>query len=301
MIFPQVQSYHDVGVGIGASVLIVCIYKLRSALYVRSCADIERTSKAPLKHVGDDGTITVWGFQKVHPVKGICDTSPFVARVECYLKLLSLDYTKDVSADLSENPRSKLPFANLYGTMVDDSGRILRAIQEHGKLDPKAGLTADQIAQGHLVQRLLTGSLYWVRYSLNFLTEKGQNGAMEGIKKNVPGFIFPIIRAMVLNSQIANLMGQGFGRMPLEDIIEFGKEDFRALSAVLGDRTFILGTKEATIYDTDAYAFLSHFMYDSTGASMDWMEAVKEELPNLVKYTDRMRLLLFPDLKTKAN
>jgi hypothetical protein len=42
--------------------------------------------------------------------------------------------------DLSENPRNKLPFVNIYGTMVDDSGRILQAIQKQFNIDPKAGL-----------------------------------------------------------------------------------------------------------------------------------------------------------------
>jgi hypothetical protein len=56
---------------------------------------------------------------------------------------------------------------------------------------------------------------------------------------------------MVINSQVANLLGQGNGRMPLEEIIEVGKEDLRTLSSVLGNNTYILGTKEASVYDTD--------------------------------------------------
>ena len=106
-----------------------------------------------------------------------------------------------------------------------------------------------------------------------------------------------MVAAMIVNSQQANLDGQGFGRMPLQDIISQGEADLRVLNAVVCESKtkFILGTKEATVVDTDVYAFVSHLFYDTTPSEMDWVVGIKEELPKLVQYIDRMRVLIFPE------
>ena len=46
---------------------------------------------------------------------------------------------------------------------------------------------------------------------------------MDGIAKEVPTVILPFIRAMeFFNGQVTNLVRQGMGRIPIEEIIEIG-------------------------------------------------------------------------------
>ena len=294
--------YRDVAYGAVGTFLVFIIYQIYSFLHIRSCGKIQEKALAPIAPLGDDETITVWGFQEEgkYPKfnEGIVDGSPCVARVEVYLRLLGLEYTKKMSADLSENPRSKLPFANVYGRMVDDSSKIIDAIDESMNRDPLDSLNQQQLVQAHLIRRLLTGSFYWVRYSMNFGTEIGRQAVIEETAKTVPGPILPFVAAMIINSQQANLDGQGIGRMPLNEVIAQGEADLRVLNAILSDSKtkFILGTKEATVVDTDVYAFVSHLFYDTTPSEMDWVVAIKEELPKLVQYIDCMRDLIFPEL-----
>lgn len=301
----QIASYKDFAMGAAATLAAVFFYHVRAFLHVEPCAKIQQKAKAPIQLRGDPTTITVWGFQHKgkYPAhaKGVCDGSPYVARVECYLRLLGVDYTKEISVDLSENPRTKLPFANIRGEMIDDSSRILRAVQKTLDIDEAKGLNGEQLRNGHFLRRLLTGNLYWVRYSMNFETEVGRHAVVDELKKaNIPSLLIPFISAMVIKAQHANLFGQGSARMPLEEVIEMGKADLRAITALLGDNTYILGTSEATVFDTDLYAFLSHLFYDTTPSSMEWVQDIKKELPKLEHFTERMRSRLFPELKTKT-
>lgn len=294
--------YRDVAYGVAGSLVVFVIFKIYSFLHIRPCCKIQEKALSPIAPLGDDETITVWGFQEEgnYPKfnAGIVDGSPYVARVEVYLRLLGLDYTKKMSADLAENPRGKLPFANVYGRMVDDSSKIIDAIDESRNRDPLDNLNQQQLVQAHLIRRLLTGSFYWVRFSMNFGTEIGRQAVIEETAKTVPGPILPFVAALIINSQQANLDGQGTGRLPLREVIAQGEADLRVLNAILCDSKtkFILGTKEATVVDTDVYAFVSHLFYDTTPSEMDWVVEIKEELPKLVQYIDRMRDLIFPEL-----
>ncbi|KAG7342987.1 glutathione S-transferase, C-terminal domain containing protein [Nitzschia inconspicua] len=295
------------GVAIGLGVWF--FKSLYNFLHIKSCASIQEQAIKPIKKMGDDTTITIWGFQAMneyHPGLGITDGSPYVARVECYLRLLKQDYTKRVSVDLSENPRSKLPFANVFGKMVDGSSNILSEIdralgKEDGHSKNNLLLSIEQRNAAHLILRMFTGSLYWVRYAMNFLTETGREELKTELRRTTPGFLVPLVYPMVINSQVANLMGHGTARVPLMEIVEEGQADLRVLASLLrqSKTPYILGTTEPTVVDTDVYAFVSHLFYDVTPSQMDWVVTIQDELLDLVLYIDRMRNLLFPELDKK--
>jgi hypothetical protein len=301
----KVASYEDFALGIAAGLIPVVCWKIWSLFQAPKCAKIQALAAVPVPKLGDDSKITVWGFQKQGDYpgyqNGVSDGSPYVARVECYLRLIDKPYVKAASVDLSENPRGKMPMANVFGTMVDDSARILEAIQCHYDIDADKGLTAQQKANGHLVRRLMTGSLYWVRLHMNFGMEHGREAVRNGFKDSIPAALMPLIFPMVIRGQQANLDGQGIGKLTHNEIIEMGKEDLRALATLLGNNKYVLGTKEATVYDCDVYAFVSHCFYDATPAAMEWVKEIRKELPNLDKYIAHMRTLFFPEIKAKAN
>lgn len=301
----KVASYEDFALGIAAGLIPVACWKIWSLFQVPKCAHVEARAAAPVPKIGDDSKITVWGFQKQGEYSsyhnGVSDGSPYVARIECYLRLINKPYVKAASVDMSENPRGKMPIANVFGTMVDDSARILEVIQRHYDIDADKGLTAQQKANGHFVRRLLTGSFYWVRYYMNFGTEHGREAVRNGFKDSIPAALVPLIFPMVIRGQQANMDGHGISKLTRDEIIEMGKEDLRALATLLGKNEYILGTKEATVYDCDVYAFVSHCFYDTTPAAMKWVKEIRKELTNLDAYIAHMRTFLFPEIKAKAN
>jgi hypothetical protein len=94
------------------------IYQLFQAPWI---ASMETTATAPLKHSGDDATITIYGFDRPNDnLESKKHASPFVMRTEVVLKLMGVAYVK-VKGAPQNNPRAKIPYANNYGTMVDNN------------------------------------------------------------------------------------------------------------------------------------------------------------------------------------
>jgi hypothetical protein len=82
--------------------------------------------------------------------------------VEAFLRLSKQPYKTLPSKGAMENPRGKVPFANIQGQMVDDSSTIISTLAASLAITLDEELTIDQQTTKHLIQQLLFGSLYWV-------------------------------------------------------------------------------------------------------------------------------------------
>lgn len=297
------NAFGDFLVG-AAVVLTPLIVKRIARLFLYPCLrKVQDKAKAPIPKLGDDSRLTVWGFSghAEHSMynQGIVDSSPFVARVEAYLKLLGKEYSKLRTAGLRENPRRMVPMANIYGTMVDDSSRILDQINKHFQTDPDSFLTPEQANMGFLIQRLLTDSLYFVVLYLNFATEPGRLMVKNFFPKDMPSAVAALVIPMVNRHQMERLQGQGIASLTEEQVCEKGKKDLEALAKILGTNEHILGTAKPTLYDTDVYAFVAPLFYSPATRKMGWVREVQDKHPFFAQYIDHMRSLLFP--KDKQN
>ena len=287
----------DFILGATSATVAVLVYKIYQLFQSPDLKAIEKVCSKPLPAMGDDTKITIWGFEGegAHPSLslGITDDSNYVMRVEFYLRLIKKDYVKAESQGAMENPRGKLPFANLNGTMMDDSSAIISALRNIYD-DPDEHLTEDQLNTGHLIRELLFGSLYWVLLHQNFDTPTGRQYFREDMRK-LPPIVRDLVCAMVFRNMHASMHGSGVGRRPHAEIVKRGQADVRCLAHVLGKQKYFFGDKP-TSYDTDVYAWLVLLFYSRAQVANPWVEDIKKECANLVEHTDRMRQLLFPEL-----
>jgi hypothetical protein len=295
---PFISVSNDFVLGVGCCLGAWVLSKVYQAFQSPSLASIEKNCTQPLPHMGDDGIITVWGFEEgeTHPLygQGITDDSPYVMRVEYYLKLIKEPYVKAESKGTMENPRGKVPFANIKGIMVDDSSAIITTLQNTCAINPDQDLTDDEKATGHLIRQLLFGSLYWVLLHQNFETDTGRQCFSAYMANKMPPVISHAISALVFRNMHACLHGSGVGRMSHADIVKKGQADVRALSQILGKRKFFVQDKKPTSIDTDVFAWLNLLFSAKPQVSQSWVQDIQEECPNLVQHTERMRQLLFP-------
>lgn len=283
---------------------LVVVRWLRSIHVAPSVASIQKLATAPVPHRGDDKSITIWGFDPSDShcdwKQGVSDQSPFVGRVEAYLRLIRKPYIKLETRGLRENPRCKVPVANVQGIMVDDSTRIIETIKNtfHVTIDDK--LTPEQVAQGYLVQQLMLQSLYWVMLHQNFGTEEGRTRFPKVFTKMpMPDYVRFLVTRMIFRKVTIHLIGSGYGIIPHTELVKRGQSDVRTLSTILGKNKYILGTAEPTSYDADVYPFVAMLFFDTHQSSFPWVEEIKKECPNMVDYVTRMREKLFPELSTK--
>lgn len=269
-----------------------------------SVASIQKRATAPVPHLGDDSLISVWGFDLsgCHQdwKEGVSDQSPYVGRVEAYLRLIRKPYVKNETMGLRENPRGKVPVANITGIMVDDSNRIIETIKNTFQVTVDDKLTPEQEAQAYLIQQLLHHSLYWVLLHQNFGTEQGRKHFAEQFAKlPMPGYVKFLMTKMIFRNITCSLHGSGYGIIPHAELVKRGQNDVRTLSKVLGDNKYILGTDEPNSCDSDVYTFLVMLFFDTNQSSFPWVIEIKEECPKLVEYVKRMRAILFPEVAEK--
>jgi glutathione S-transferase len=222
--------------------------------------------------------IELYGFA---PVWGLVDLSPFVMKVDTYLRLAGLPYklVPFSMETISASPKGKLPYIVDGGRVIADSSFIIEYCQhKHGNpLD--AELTDSQRAIGHATVRMLEENLYWV-----LVAERWRDStAAVDYYPILAGAPADVLRTVV-DTMLAELRGHGMGRHTADEIAHIGSCDLKALSATLGEKPFLLGASPSS-YDASVYSFVAHFVqagYDST------MKGVVQRTPNLMRYWERV-------------
>jgi glutathione S-transferase len=220
------------------------------------------------------------------PHWGLVDISPFVTKVDVYLRLAELPY-KMVPFSMESftaAPKGKLPYIVDGHETIADSGFIIDYLtQKYGDpLDAKLGPSVR--AAGHAIKRMLEEDFYWVIVAERWRdteTAVEQYPVMVG---QPPEFV-----KAVVDSLLGELRGHGMGRHSADDVENIGKADLIALSDFLGENPYLLG-EEPTSYDATAYSFVAHTIqpdYDSR------MRRFIKTLPNLMQYWDRLKSRLY--------
>ena len=290
----------DFFVGAFTVAAVVLVPKLFALLRYPSIETVNAIADQRVPQRGNNGRLTIWGFNKGTDCQsyddGIPDQSSFTCRIVCFLCLhKKRDYVKEATDMFKESPRKMVPVANVFGSMVDDSPNIIRAIKTHyGIQDPV--LTPQQEALGHMVQNLMTQSLGRVLKYMMFLTKRGRYLFWEQTKTGIPGPVQPFIRAMIFRDQYNRLALQGIATQREEELHAECEKDLQSLVDTLGDQSYILGTDEATEADVDVYVYVGHIFYNALFNDQAWPVKMKAKFPTLLSYTGRMRKLLFPEL-----
>lgn len=296
--------------GFVSAVSIFLLHKLvRTAYTCIVWVDLDKVESIATKavpHKGDDDKITIFGFwnKGEYPCyhKGIADTSPFSSRVENFCRLHNIPFEKK-AANAHENPRNKIPFANLQGVMVDDSARIIKALREKFSIEKEElKWSKDQMVQAHLIRQMVFENIYWVECHLMFETKKGREAFANLAKPIFPPFpLNHFILSYIFRSSSMNTYRHGIGRRPHQEIVQIAKDTLRTLSHLLGKSKFYLQSEEPTSLDTDIYSFVVSILYDDLFSINGWVKELKMELENLVAYVARMKRILYPAIISKEN
>jgi glutathione S-transferase len=222
--------------------------------------------------------IELYGFA---PVWGLADLSPFVMKVDTYLRLSGLPYklVPFSMETMAASPKGKLPYIVDGEQVIADSSFILEYCQHTYGNPLDAELTGAQRAIGHATVRMLEENLYWVLVAERW---RDSTAAVDHYPV-LAGAPADLVRTVV-DTMLAELRGHGMGRHAADEIAHIGACDLEALSATLGDRPFLLGASPSS-YDASAYTFVAHFVqagYDSR------MRGVVQRTPNLMSYWERV-------------
>ncbi|HXC56789.1 MAG TPA: glutathione S-transferase family protein [Rhizomicrobium sp.] len=232
--------------------------------------------------------ITLFGFG---PAFGLPDPSPFVMKTEIQLKMAGLAYRRQRGAP-PDAPKGKIPFIVDGGARIADSTFIRWHIERAHGVDLDRGLTPTQTAQAWAVERLLEDHLYWALLAARWLDDanfaRGPahffDGAPDGVREGA--------RERVR----ATLHGHGLGRHAPEEALQLAAKDLESLSALLGDKRYLMGDApcgaDATLAAMLAGILTPFFETPLRDAALTHA--------NLVAYRGRMLAQYYPQFAAEA-
>jgi len=226
---------------------------------------------------------------------GVANVSPFCLKLETYLRMTGVPYTARL-ADFRKAPKGKVPFIEEEGKMLGDSQLIIEHLkQKHGDaLD--ARLSKEELAQGHILRRMLEESTYWHIIQERWASEEGWKSYKPIFLGIVPPVIGHVVVPGIRRKVIQALRAHGLGRHQPEEILALGKADVSAVATMLGDKPFLFG-EQPTSFDAVVYAFIvsiTAFPVDSP------FKRFTQEQRNLVRLVDHFQQRYFANWSPPA-
>lgn len=231
--------------------------------------------------------ITLYNFG---PAFGLPDPSPFVTKVEILLKLAKLDY-KTNSNGFTKAPKGKIPYIEEDGVVISDSTFIRLHIEKKYSIDFDAGLNEAERGIAWAIEKMLENEVYWALMQERWMDDSNFAKGPAIYFKKVPALIRPFIVSSVRSKVKKSLHMHGISRHSATEIQALISRDIAALSAVLGDKLYLMGANPCGA-DATVFAFLLGMLCKHFTTPLGTVVATHA---NLVAYRDRLLRQFYPN------
>lgn len=220
---------------------------------------------------------------------GVMDPSPFVVKVDAFLKMAKLPYEVVSGAhNLKKAPKGKLPFISIKQQaeeiVVADSQHIIEHLTQNYSVTLDDFLTAEQRAQTYLLTKSLDENLYWCLVYSRWVLVETWPLANKAFFGRMPLPLRWFVPSLVRKSVIKNLHAHGMGRHSQAEILTIADNSFNALAVLLGEQDYFYGAQPSS-FDAVAYSILCQFI--SVNCDNDFNTKARS-YPNLVRYCQRI-------------
>ena len=224
------------------------------------------------------------------PAFGLPDPSPFVMKTEVQLKMAGIPYRKVSGAPIN-GPKGKLPYIEDGGELIGDSTFIGEHLAARHGLNLDSGLTSEQRAQCWAIERMLEDHLYWAIVHMRWMIDENFAKGPAHFFDGVPEVGREQARKQGRERVRGALHEQGLGRHSAYEVADLGGRSLSALSTLLGDREYLMGSRlgatDATTFGMVAGALAPLFDSALAGSARSHK--------NLVAYCDRMMRRFYPE------
>lgn len=222
---------------------------------------------------------------------GVIDPSPFVVKVDLFLRVAKLPYeiVPGAASSLKLSPKNKLPFIEDKHLKIADSAFILDYLTQTYHVDIDNFLSKEQQASAYLISKSLDENLYWCLVYSRWVKEDTWPLLKEAFFGKLPFLLKLFIPNILRKSVHKNLYGQGISRHNNDEILAIANESFAALSTLLDDQHYFFGETISRL-DISVYAHLCEFI------SVDFTNDLNElarSYDNLVKFCQRIEKIYF--------
>lgn len=184
--------------------------------------------------------ITLYAFE---PGFGMPSSSPFVTKVMILLKMAKQPFGIEIVHDLSTAPKGKLPFIRDDDAIIADSEIIRRHLESRYHVDLDQGLSAADRALGLALTRLAEEHLYWCAMYSHWQIDEHWPTIKGMFFGTMPAEQRDAVAEDVRQQVLRDLHGQGLGRHTYDEMVDFARDDVKAIADVLSDQPFLFGSE----------------------------------------------------------
>lgn len=213
------------------------------------------------------------------------NASPFCAKLELFLTYYQIPFKIEAALPM-HGPYKKIPFVEYQGETLGDSELILQRIIKDFNID--LGLTAPQLALGRAWQQLLEQHLYWVIVYSRWVPEDSWIKLEAAFFSGLKWPLRPMIAKQSRKLAKKNLYSQGIGRFSLEQVLQTGRADLKALNDHLAVNQYICG-ETFSYFDLIAYATIKNINSQQMKTALT---SVIQEFQPLLAYQQRIEKTL---------
>lgn len=237
--------------------------------------------------------ITVYKYGKLDRIP---DLSPFVTKLETYLRMAKIPY-QPAGGDHRVAPKKKLPYIGIDGRLLGDSNLIIEhLVARHGDALGDDRLAPEQRAVAQALRSMLESDFYFVlAYGRwwrdeDFARYRPALGAYCG-SLGLPRLLWPLALWQVRRGMKEQLRQQGIARHTYAEVMAMGCAQLEAVSTYLGDEPFLLGERPSAL-DATGFAMLSGILWAPFEGPL---KAFAQSRPNLAAYCERMAATYWSD------
>lgn len=226
--------------------------------------------------------ITLHGFSANF---GLSDPSPFVYKVDAYLRMAGIPYKKDSRfSNLKKAPKGKLPFIDDEGKVIADSQFIIEYLEAKHDHPLDGHLNDEQKAIAYLTTKSIDENLYFALVYSRWQDDESWPIVKDAFFGKFPFLLKMIVPRVARKQVMKTLYGQGISRHSKTEIQTICRHTFQALSDLIGDKPYVFGDKPCSL-DATLFAFLAEFILAELDNSFN---EIAREYSVLVKYCQRI-------------
>lgn len=215
------------------------------------------------------------------------NTSPFVIKLETYLRLAKITYVFDDAEPIG--PKGQSPWITLNGEEIADSQLVMEALAKKYDKNLTSWLPKEEQAIALAFNLMMTEHITWGLRVWRYVIDRGEQlrkcSKLDSLSEYIVYSLFPYI--MKRRTWV-----QGMGRHKKKEVEEMLRQDIAALSHYLGRKPFLMGDRPCEV-DCTLFGYTSQILWNYNGSP--YVKMVREDYPNLKAHHNRMRTLLYPD------
>jgi glutathione S-transferase len=230
------------------------------------------------------------------PVWRLPSISPACAKLETWFRMAGVEYEKP-PLEFANAPKGKIPYVIEGERVIGDSTLIIEHLKQTRAIDLDRQLSPRDRAVSTAFRRMVKENLYWAVYTTRYTIPEnwGHYRLLVGeiLAPGAGAEVHEQIAAGIKAGIEAAAHGHGWGRHSLDEVALLTRQDLEALSAWLGDNSWIMGGDEPTILDATVFGYVGNLI----GTPFeDAISAHARSLTNIVGLCERVRARYFPEL-----